>query len=74
MKHKSKVILKVIRNYRSSHTEVFLGKGVLKMCSKFTTLKNISGWLLLVLTFALLLYEKVSLYVTSTQGVIQNTL
>ena len=26
----------VVINLRSSHTEVFLGKGVLKICSKFT--------------------------------------
>ena len=49
-----------IASYRSSHPEVFLGKGVLKICSKFTRehpcqsvtskklqINVIAGWLLL---------------------------
>ena len=46
----------------SSHPEVFLGKGVLKICSKFTgehpcrsaisiKLQNTSGWLLFEICF-----------------------
>ena len=34
-KKKISELLPEVQNYRSSHSEVFLGKGVLKICSKF---------------------------------------